>query len=62
MWAASAPELDGVGGQYALDCHLVDAANTDGGTDGWAAWAQGEALAGRLWSVSEDLLGERFDI
>jgi NAD(P)-dependent dehydrogenase (short-subunit alcohol dehydrogenase family) len=62
VWAAVAPELDGVGGQYALDCHLVDPKNTQAGTNSWAAWAQGEELAGRLWKVSEDTLGEPFDI
>lgn len=61
VWAATAPELEGVGGQYALDCHLVEASNTDSGTDGWAAWAQGEELAQRLWQVSEETLGEKFD-
>ena len=40
VWAATAPELEGVGGQYALDCHLVDASNTEAGTDSWAAWAE----------------------
>lgn len=62
VWAAVAPELEGVGGQYALDCHLVDPANTDPDADTWATWAQGEALSQRLWQVSEEILGETFDI
>ena len=62
VWAATAPELEGVGGQYALDCHLVDPVNTESGTDSWAAWAQGEEPSARLWKISEDMLGETFDI
>ncbi|MDA0977297.1 MAG: SDR family NAD(P)-dependent oxidoreductase [Proteobacteria bacterium] len=33
VWVATAPELEGVGGQYALDCRLVDPSDTDVGTD-----------------------------
>lgn len=62
VWAATAPDLADVGGRYALDCHLVDPENTDAGTDGWATWAQGEELSGRLWSVSEQMLGQQFAI
>jgi hypothetical protein len=62
VWAATAPELDGVGGQYALDCHLIDPQNTEPGTDMWAKWAQGEELAARLWAVTEDTLGQKFDL
>ena len=62
VWAAVAPELENVGGQYAVDCHLIDPDNVEPGTDMWAKWAQGDELAGQLWAVSEDLLGERFDV
>lgn len=62
VWAATAPELEGIGGQYALDCHLVDPSNTGPGTDAWASWAQGEALSKRLWQMSEEMLGQTFDI
>lgn len=62
VWMATSPELDGVGGQYAQDCHLVtpDADNT--GTGGWASWAQGDDNAARLWALSEEMLGETFTV
>ncbi len=62
VWMASAPELADVGGQYALDCHRVDPNQNDAGAGGWAAWAQSEESAARLWQVTEEMLGERFDI
>ncbi len=61
VWMASAPELEGVGGQYAQDCQLV-APDADAGAGGWAAWAQGDENAARLWKMSEEMLGETFDI
>ena len=61
VWAATAPELEGVGGQYALDCHLVDPDNNDAGTGGWATWAQGDENAARLWAATEEMLGESFN-
>jgi NAD(P)-dependent dehydrogenase (short-subunit alcohol dehydrogenase family) len=62
VWAATAPELEGVGGRYALDCHLIDPENTEAGTDMWAKWAQGDELAARLWAVTEETLGQTFDL
>lgn len=62
IWMATSPELEGVGGQYAQDCQLVDPNETDAGTGGWAKWAQGNENATRLWSVTEEMLGETFEI
>lgn len=62
VWAATAPELEDVGGHYALDCHLIDPDNTEAGTDMWAKWAQGDELAARLWAVTEETLGQTFDL
>jgi NAD(P)-dependent dehydrogenase (short-subunit alcohol dehydrogenase family) len=62
VWAATAPELEDVGGQYALDCHLIDPNNTEAGTDMWAKWAQGEELAAQLWAITEETLGQKFDL
>lgn len=63
VWMATAPELDGVGGQYALDCHLVDpdTQDADPGTGGWAKWAQGDDNAARLWKATEEMLGDSFN-
>ncbi len=62
VWAAVAPELEGIGGQYALDCRLVDPENNEPGTDMWAEWAQGEELAARLWTATEEMLGQTFSL
>jgi NAD(P)-dependent dehydrogenase (short-subunit alcohol dehydrogenase family) len=51
VWAATAPELDGQGGIYLADCGPADA----------AAWATDLDGARRLWSLTEDMVGERFD-
>ena len=61
VWMATAPELDGIGGQYAQDCGLVAREDTDAGTGGWAKWAQGDDNAARLWQLTEQILGETFE-
>lgn len=62
VWMATSPDLEGVGGQYAQDCGLVEPDTADAGTGGWAKWAQGTDDARRLWSISEEMLGETFDV
>ena len=62
VWMATSPALEGVGGQYAQDCGLVEPDADDAGTGGWAKWAQGTEDARRLWSMSEEMLGEKFDV
>lgn len=62
VWAASAPELEGRGGLYLEDCHVAGlrtSASDEGGYEGWAMEASG---AERLWPVSEEMVGERFDL
>jgi NAD(P)-dependent dehydrogenase (short-subunit alcohol dehydrogenase family) len=61
VWMATSPDLADVGGQYAQDCQLVDPA-ADAGTGGWADWAQGNNNAARLWAITEETLGEKFNI
>jgi NAD(P)-dependent dehydrogenase (short-subunit alcohol dehydrogenase family) len=51
VWAATAPELAGTGGVYLADCRLAEARD----------WATDPQSASRLWVLSEDLVGERFD-
>ena len=62
VWMATSPDLEGVGGQYAQDCGLVEPDAVDAGTGGWAKWAQGSQDARRLWSMSEEMLGETFNV
>ena len=58
-WAATAPELDGRGGLYAEDCHIakVDDTSTKGGV---RSYAMDPANADRLWTLSEEMVGETF--
>ena len=57
VWAATSPELDGRGGLYLEDCHIGEPA-TPGDDGGVEAYALDSATADRLWSLSEELVGE----
>lgn len=59
VWAATAVELGDRGGLYLEDCHIADPATADGRT-GYAPHAYDEAGAARLWTLSEELLGQKF--
>jgi NAD(P)-dependent dehydrogenase (short-subunit alcohol dehydrogenase family) len=52
VWAATAPELDAQGGTYLADAEV---------TDQHAPWARDPASAKRLWWLTEDLVGQKFD-
>lgn len=54
-WGASAPELDGMGGHYLLDCRV--ASLSEDATDGVAAYAIDPQTAEALWKLSEDACG-----
>ena len=58
-WAATAPELAGRGGLYLEDCQ-VSGRTPPPGSLGAEPWALDADAAKRLWSVSEETLGERF--
>jgi NAD(P)-dependent dehydrogenase (short-subunit alcohol dehydrogenase family) len=51
VWAATAPELDGMGGLYLADCGV--APPIEDGSPGYAAHAVDPDAARRLWKVSE---------
>ena len=51
VWAATSPELADRGGVYLEDCHV---------TDQHAPWALNPDSAKRLWTVSEELVGQTF--
>ena len=51
VWAATAPELSDNGGVYLADCQISAAEE----------WATDRQSAARLWTMSEDLVGQRFD-
>ena len=52
VWAAVAPELEGVGGRYLEDVSIGEP----------AAHAVDPAIAARLWTLSEKLVGESFPL
>lgn len=57
----TAPELDGRGGVYLEDCDVaeVDDESTTGGV---RSDAVDPAAAERLWSMSEEMVGQTFDL
>ena len=61
VYAATAPELDGRGGLYLEDCGVaeVDDTSADGGV---RSYAVDPATAERLWTLSEELVGQTFDL
>jgi NAD(P)-dependent dehydrogenase (short-subunit alcohol dehydrogenase family) len=61
VWAAVSPELDGVGGRYLEDVRIAEPARDDTPTSGVAAHAVDPEIAARLWTLSEKLVGQRFD-
>jgi NAD(P)-dependent dehydrogenase (short-subunit alcohol dehydrogenase family) len=52
VWAATSPELDGLGGRYLEDCGIADPF-VDGTEGGYAAWAVDPEQAARLWEWSQ---------
>ena len=56
VWAATSPQLDGLGGVYCEDCDV--AVDSEGRFRvGVAAWATDPEQAARLWSLSVELTG-----
>ena len=61
VWAATAPELESHGGAYLADCQLGEPGGNPG-QRGLAPHATDTASARQLWTLSERLVGEQFDI
>ena len=59
-WAATAPELDDQGGKYLANCR-VSVVGGDTGEDGVAPYAQDPEAAARLWSLSEEWVGQKLE-
>jgi NAD(P)-dependent dehydrogenase (short-subunit alcohol dehydrogenase family) len=53
VWAATAPGIENMGGSYLADCRV---------SDHHAAWARDPAAAARLWSLTEELIGQQFPL
>jgi len=58
VWAATSPQLDGMGGVYCEDCDIAAPAAEDGSArSGVRAWATDPDQAARLWALSAELTG-----
>ncbi|SFW90771.1 SDR family NAD(P)-dependent oxidoreductase [Amycolatopsis australiensis] len=57
VWAATSPQLDGLGGVYLEDCDIAGPAPADGARTGVKDYAIDPVLAERLWTVSAELTG-----
>jgi NAD(P)-dependent dehydrogenase (short-subunit alcohol dehydrogenase family) len=60
VWAATSPELEGKGGLYCEDTHVSGERESDASVEGYMPWAMDADAAARLWTLSEDTLGEKF--
>lgn len=60
VWAASSPQLQGLGGVYCEDCDIARMVPADDqGFAGVRPWAVDRRAAERLWSLSEQLTNAR---
>lgn len=57
VWAATSPQLDGLGGLYCEDCEIAGLAPAEGEQGGVQAYAIDPESAARLWALSADLTG-----
>ncbi|MEU5891088.1 SDR family NAD(P)-dependent oxidoreductase [Streptomyces sp. NPDC047461] len=57
VWAATSPQLDGLGGVYLEDCDIAEPAVDDDQSSGVKAWAIDPEQAARLWELSAELTG-----
>jgi hypothetical protein len=55
-WAATSPQLDGMGGVFLEDCEIASPA-ADGSRGGVKDYAIDPAQAERLWTLSAELTG-----
>ncbi|GGX90538.1 SDR family NAD(P)-dependent oxidoreductase [Streptomyces fructofermentans] len=57
VWAATSPQLDGMGGVYCEDCDIAETATADGDRTGVRDYAIDPVSAARLWALSAELTG-----
>ena len=62
VWAATTPRLALEGGLYLENCGIGEPNDEPvAGEGGYRRWARDEEAAERLWRVSEEMVGQRFD-
>jgi NAD(P)-dependent dehydrogenase (short-subunit alcohol dehydrogenase family) len=59
VWAATAAELDGIGGVYLENCHISGELRAPDDAEGYMPYSMDPAAARRLWEWSERETGER---
>ncbi|MET0287079.1 MAG: SDR family NAD(P)-dependent oxidoreductase [Polyangiales bacterium] len=59
-YAATAPELEGKGGAYLMDCAIAPVSEAARDLSSVRPYAIDPTMAELLWKVSEELVGERF--
>ena len=57
VWAALAPELEGVGGLYLENCAQAEPGDKDNPTQGVWPWAINPESADRLWALTRQTIG-----
>jgi len=57
VWAATSPQLDGIGGLYLEDCDVAEVAVDGDQSSGVKPWAIDPEQAARLWDLSAELTG-----
>ena len=57
VWAATSPQLDGMGGVYCEDCDIAEVNDDPAGRSGVRLHAIDPAQAQRLWDLSAELTG-----
>ncbi|MFF4486115.1 SDR family NAD(P)-dependent oxidoreductase [Streptomyces sp. NPDC001544] len=57
VWAATSPQLDGIGGVYLEDCDVAEPAVEGSERAGVKEWAIDPEQAARLWELSAELTG-----
>ena len=58
VWAATSPQLAGMGGVYCEDCDIADLVpDDDKGSQGVRSYAVDPEQAARLWTLSAELTG-----
>ena len=62
VWAATAPELEGRGALYLEDSHVAGPSTDLNAQRGYAPWAFDREGAARLWPLSEQMVGAKFDL
>jgi NAD(P)-dependent dehydrogenase (short-subunit alcohol dehydrogenase family) len=62
VYAATAPELEGRGGLYLEDCGIAEVDDAENAAGGVRSYALDPDAARRLWSTSEQMVGQSFPL